>query len=849
MTTERIDIIVSERGSRTVKRNIEDIGGSARAAAGGVQFLQRALLGLGASLGVAQLVRMADTYTLITNRLRLVTTGTANLARVNDELFASAQRSRSSYEATVALYSKLTRVAGQLGLGQKDLISITESLNQTFRISGATALEAEQSTRQLAQALGSGALRGDELVSVLEGNSRLAQVIADGMGVQVTQLKLLGEQGKLTTAEIISALQKAAPALQAEFGQLVPTIGEAFSVLRDSFMKFIGELDQSLGITAGLATAIIFLANNLDTLAQIAAVVAVALATAFAVSLVGSITAIISQVIALEMALGATSTAAALFSAALKAVQGGVRALTAAIAANPIGLLLMAITTIISYLYIFRDEISVTADGVVSLGDVFRAVFSFIGDLIGPVVDFFSSAWSDGVSTVKGVLGTFLDAVIDILSAVVSFAKAAVNTYIGMWVGAYKAIIAAWGLFGPAMKDLGVIAMNGLIEVVELAVNGIVKAVGNLLEFIGSAAELVGLNNPFAGLLDADVIDLSGFKGTVTGAAQDVAGIVRDEFASAFSTDYVGNLIGAVMDRAREIAVARAAQGGAGGLNPAGVPNLPSSPGGAGGGAGGGGAGTGGGGVSDLPDQMKRMKDILQDVRGPLDDYMADTQALDTLLQAGAITVDEYNQKWRDVRMTFLETQTDMKSGLELGLLQVQDSLGTWASNTANFVTSTFNTIGDAINNFVTTGKFSFSDFARSIIGNLAQIVTNMLILKPIAEALMRTFGGAGGGGGGGFLSGLFGGMFGGGGSLGFATGGGFTVGGGSGVDSQLVAFRATPGERVNVTRPGEEGNSGGGATQVTMNVYTQDAESFKRSEGQISAKLARMAQRGRRNL
>lgn len=245
---------------------------------------------------------------------------------------------------------------------------------------------------------------------------------------------------------------------------------------------------------------------------------------------------------------------------------------------------------------------------------------------------------------------------------------------------------------------------------------------------------------------------------------------------------------------------------------------------------------------------MKRMKDILQEIRGPLDDYMADTQALDTLLQAGAITVDEYNRKWRELRMTFLETQTDMRSGLELGLLQVQDSLGTWASNTADFISNTFNTIGDAINNFVTTGKFSFSDFARSIIGNLAQIVTNMLILKPIAESLMNLLGG--GGGGGGFLSSLIGGIFGGGGGLGFATGGGFTVGGGgSGVDSQLVAFRATPGERVNVTRPGEEGNNGGGATQVTMNVYTQDADSFKRSEGQISAKLARMAQRGRRNL
>jgi tape measure domain-containing protein len=588
MTTERIDIIVSERGSRTVKRNIEDIGGSARAAAGGVQFLQRALLSLGVGLGVAQLIRMADTYTLITNRLRLVTTGTANLARVNEELFQSAQRTRSSYEATAQLYATVARNADTLGLSQKDLLDITETVNQSIAVSGTSAQGAAAGLIQLSQALGSGTLRGDELNSILENMPRLAQAIADGMGVTIGQLRALGAEGKLTSSEIVEAIRKSAPEIAAEFAQMTPTVGSSIQALSDSFMKFIGELDQSLGITAGLANAILFLANHMDTLGQVAAVVAVALAAAFAVSLVGSIAAIVSQVIALELALGATSTASALFGAALKIVQGGVRALTAAIAANPIGLLLVAITTIVSYLYIFRDEISVTADGVVSLGDVFRSIFSFIGELIGPVVDFFKSAWADGVSSVTGALGTFLDAVIDILSAVVGFAKTIVNTYIGLWVGAYKAIVAAWGLFGPAMKDLGVIAMNGLIEVVEGSVNGIVKAVGDLLEFIGSAAELVGLDNPFAGLLDGDVIDLSGFKGTVTGAASDVAGIVRDEFATAFSTDYVGNLIGAVMDRAREIAVARAAQEAAGGLNPAGTSGaLPGTP-GAGGGDGGG---------------------------------------------------------------------------------------------------------------------------------------------------------------------------------------------------------------------------------------------------------------------
>jgi hypothetical protein len=38
----------------------------------------------------------------------------------------------------------------------------------------------------------------------------------------------------------------------------------------------------------------------------------------------------------------------------------------------------------------------------------------------------------------------------------------------------------------------------------------------------------------------------------------------------------------------------------------------------------------------------------------------------------------------------------------------------------------------------------------------------------------------------------------------GFKTGGSFEVGGQGGTDSQTVAFRATPGEMVNVKRPGQ---------------------------------------------
>ena len=44
---------------------------------------------------------------------------------------------------------------------------------------------------------------------------------------------------------------------------------------------------------------------------------------------------------------------------------------------------------------------------------------------------------------------------------------------------------------------------------------------------------------------------------------------------------------------------------------------------------------------------------------------------------------------------------------------------------------------------------------------------------------------------------------------MGFKSGGSFMVGGSGGSDSQVVAFRASPKERVTVTPPGASGSGG----------------------------------------
>ncbi len=76
-----------------------------------------------------------------------------------------------------------------------------------------------------------------------------------------------------------------------------------------------------------------------------------------------------------------------------------------------------------------------------------------------------------------------------------------------------------------------------------------------------------------------------------------------------------------------------------------------------------------------------------------------------------------------------------------------------------------------------------------------------------------------------------------------------FPLGSRHGIAGEAGPEAILPLARGRDGRLGVRSGGGAGAVNVTFNVTTQDASSFKRSEGQIAAMLARVAGRGQRNL
>lgn len=116
-------------------------------------------------------------------------------------------------------------------------------------------------------------------------------------------------------------------------------------------------------------------------------------------------------------------------------------------------------------------------------------------------------------------------------------------------------------------------------------------------------------------------------------------------------------------------------------------------------------------------------------------------------------------------------------------------------------------TLGNAFSGLI-DGSKSLKDSVKDVLSELGKAAFNDG-LKALMGAIFGTGTAAGGtDGGGGGLGSLLGNAFKK--LVGFKDGGEFNVGGTGGIDSQLVAFKASPNERVSITKPGQERNTGG---------------------------------------
>ena len=226
---------------------------------------------------------VADQYKNLEARVRLAVGAQGDLQSTVAGIGQVAKETYGNLDATAELFGRLAASGKELNITNAEALGITKTINQSIQVSGASAQASEASVRQLVQALQSGTLRGDEFNSIMEQAPRLAKALADGLNVPVGALRGMAEAGELTSARVVKALKGQADAINQEFSTLPLTTGRALENLNTQWTLFIGNLTGGAQQSSVVAQGINALANNLDTLAGVAARAGTVLTAALAV--------------------------------------------------------------------------------------------------------------------------------------------------------------------------------------------------------------------------------------------------------------------------------------------------------------------------------------------------------------------------------------------------------------------------------------------------------------------------------------------------------------------------------------------------------------------------------------
>ncbi|MCK8787272.1 tape measure protein [Roseomonas sp. NAR14] len=181
-----------------------------------------------------------------------------------ERLYRDALQTGVAVKESVDAFQRFSVAAREIGATSDQVAQLVGGLQQVAIVSGASTQEISSATLQLAQALASGVLQGDELRSVLEAMPLLAEALARELGVSIGELRKLGSEGKLTADRVFPALLRATERVGAELDKAPLSLSRAFGQLQVAADGFLGQLDRAIGLSNALARALSGAARTLD---------------------------------------------------------------------------------------------------------------------------------------------------------------------------------------------------------------------------------------------------------------------------------------------------------------------------------------------------------------------------------------------------------------------------------------------------------------------------------------------------------------------------------------------------------------------------------------------------------
>lgn len=351
------------------------IRGGNNSANGLLSTIKKIAVAAGGIAGINKVLNISDKLASTKARLNLLVDDGGSVDVLEQKIMASAQRSRSAYFDTASAVAKLGLNAGNAFNGDMDqVIAFMEQVNKQFVIGGATAQEQSNAMIQLTQAMAAGALRGEELNSILDGAPGIARAIEKYMGIAEGSIKTVAQEGKVTAEVVKNAMFAMADETNAKFNSMPKTWAQIWAGMKNKalsmFAPILTKINQIANSTKfqqvttalinGLAGVANVASSLLDILISVASVIVdnwswiqpIIMGIVAAMLIYNGVMLVGNTIMAVQAAVKAIHTAmTTAWSVATFTATAAQQGLNAALLACPITWIILLIIAVIAAIY------------------------------------------------------------------------------------------------------------------------------------------------------------------------------------------------------------------------------------------------------------------------------------------------------------------------------------------------------------------------------------------------------------------------------------------------------------------------------------------------------------------
>lgn len=364
------------RNANNEQQNFNNsIRGGSNSANGLLSIIKKVAIAAGGIAGINKVLNISDELASTKARLNLLVDDGGSVEALEQKIMASAQRSRSAYFDTASAVAKLGLNAGNAFGGNMDqVIAFMEQVNKQFVIGGATAQEQSNAMIQLTQAMAAGALRGEELNSILDGAPGIARAIEKYMGIAEGSIKSVAQEGKVTAEVVKNAMFAMADETNAKFDSMPKTWAQIWAGMKNQalsmFAPILTKINQIANSTKfqqvttalinGLAGVANIASSVLDILISIASVIVdnwswiqpIIMGIVAAMLIYNGVMLVGNTIMAVQAAVKAIHTAmTTAWSVATFTATAAQQGLNAALLACPITWIILLIIAVIAAIY------------------------------------------------------------------------------------------------------------------------------------------------------------------------------------------------------------------------------------------------------------------------------------------------------------------------------------------------------------------------------------------------------------------------------------------------------------------------------------------------------------------